>query len=181
MHQSEEDLLVLAAQDGDQKAFATIFKRYHKPLLSYAIKFCNDPELAKDATQETWIKLAKNIRKLDDPRALRSWLYKTVNWRLIDLVRSSNRHQVNTQALDEDHHGEPHHLSVDEGSELLTAIAQLATVEKQMIHMFYLDDFKVNEIAVVLGIPSGTVKSRLNRARKVLRQKLSNTTLGEIK
>jgi len=126
MLQAEEDLLVLAAQDGDHSAFEYLHKKYHKPLLRYAFKVCQNQEIAQDAVQNSWLKLAKNIRKLKDPRVFR---------------------------------------------ELRYAINRLPSIEKQMIHLFYLEELKISEISMILGIPVGTVKSRLNRARKQLKQK----------
>ena len=168
MHQAEEDLLVLAAQNGNQKAFNLICQRYHKLLLRYAYRVCADKDIAQDATQEAWIKLSKNIRKLNDPRTLKSWLYSLVRWCSIDLMREAGRHTNNAEVFDENECVENNRESSVEHEDLRLAINRLPSLEKQMIHLFYLDELKVQEISAVLDIPPGTVKSRLNRARKML-------------
>ncbi len=173
MHQAEEDLLVLAAQDGDQEAFTKIYQLYQQPLLRYAFKVCNNRESAQDAVQEAWIKLAKSIRKLDDPSALRSWLYRLVRFSSIDLMRKLNRHKENAVVFEEGRYSDTNEEPSND-DELRLAINRLPTIEKQMIHLFYLDELKIREIAIVLGIPDGTVKSRLNRARRLLKQRFNH-------
>lgn len=59
----------------------------------------------------------------------------------------------------------------DKDETLSTALSRLPNIEKQIIHLFYLDEMKIAEISIVLEIPTGTVKSRLNRARQMLKQK----------
>ncbi len=171
MLQAEEDLLVLAAQDGNHKAFHMIFQQYQKPLLRYAFKVCGDKEISQDAVQEAWIKFAGTIRKLDDPRALRSWLYKLVHWRIVDLVRAEHNHRKSEQVFEDEKHDCAIEETQTRNESLNIAIDCLPSIEKQVIHLFYLHELKVNEIAMVLRIPAGTVKSRLNRARKMLKEK----------
>lgn len=176
MHQAEEDLLVLAAQKGNKKALNLLCDKYHNALLRYAFKVCNDKEIAQDAVQESWIKFAKNIRKLNDPRALKSWLFRLVRWSTIDLMRDANRHQGNEQNSVELADEETRENNGDKSDELMLAINRLPAIEKQMIHLFYLDELKISEISAVLDIPSGTIKSRLNRARTLLKQKFDTKT-----
>lgn len=174
MHQAEQDLLVLAAQNGNQRAFSLICQHYHKLLLRYAYNICSDKEIAQDATQEAWIKFSRNIHKLNDPRALRTWLYRLVRWCSIDLMREAERYHANIRELDDEDYGDKHEEISDKNEALRLAIKRLPIVEKQIIHLFYLDGLKINEIAAVLGIPVGTVKSRLNRARKLLATKFGD-------
>ncbi|TQV72217.1 RNA polymerase sigma factor [Aliikangiella marina] len=171
MHQAEEDLLVLAAQAGNRKAFNLIVKRYHQPLLRFAFKICGDEQIAQDAVQESWIKTTSGIRKLDDPRVLKSWLYRLVRWRTTDIVRKSAQINQSSEEFDESQYAQQLESTIDQSEELEAAISRLPPLEKQMIHLFYLDELKVSEIASVLETPIGTIKSRLNRARKLLKQK----------
>jgi RNA polymerase sigma-70 factor (ECF subfamily) len=175
--QAEEDLLVMAAQQGNQDAFRVLFQRHQQALVRFAYKLCDDQELAKEATQEAWIKSAKTVYKLKDPRAFKSWLYRLTRWRTIDLLRQiqSREKFIDTDAeqdeLDGVADGTHSDNEQDEKGQLTQAINKLPDVEKQMIHLFYLDDMSVAEVSIVLEIPIGTVKSRLNRARQLLKQK----------
>lgn len=174
MHQAEEDLLVLAAQDGNRKALNMLCRRYQKPLLRYAFNLSKDSDIAHDAVQEVWIRLAKNIRRLKDPRALRFWLYQLVRWRSLDIMRKQNKTNNAEEQFDEQHHQAVDNKNTGVGEDLKAAINCLPKIEKQMIQLFYIDELRISEIAKVLDIPSGTVKSRLNRARNLLKEKFED-------
>ena len=131
--------------------------------------------MANDAVQDCWIKSTKTLRQLKDPRAFKSWLYRLVKWRITDLLRIQVRNKERFgDEFNQDFSFASETVSDDE-SELSMAINRLPAVEKQMIHLFYLDEMKLSEIAIILDIPTGTVKSRLNRARKLLKQKFGLT------
>lgn len=170
MHQSEEDYLVLTAQGGDRRAVDLLYRHYYQRLVRYAYKVCGSADMAQEAVQDAWLRAMKTLGRLDDPRAFRSWLYNLVRWRGIDLLRASSRF-VDSPVESVDEAVVLAGERIDDAEELRQAIHRLPAVEKQIIHLFYLDELPVNEIAIVLGIASGTVKSRLNRARKLLRDR----------
>lgn len=170
MNQAEEDLLVISAQAGNEKAFGYLFRHYHKPLLRFAYGLGRDRQLAQDAVQEAWIRIAGTLRRLDDPRAFRSWIYRAVRWRVLDLLKKPREPVV---PLDERVTAQPvntHTQESTEAEELTGMMAKLPGIDRQALHLFYLQEMKIAEIAVVLEIPPGTVKSRLNRARARLRE-----------
>lgn len=175
--QAKLELLFLSAQDGDHEAFTRLYEEHHTALLRYARMLTPVGTIADDATQEAWINFAKNIRKVKDPRAYRAWLYKLTRWRVTDLAR---KHAKEVNELDSDL--ENHIVDADEtmsGADnnisLSDEIKKLPTTERQIIQLFYLDEFNTTEIAEALEIPKGTVKSRLYRARKLLKDKLQST------
>lgn len=167
--QAEIDLLVLQAQNGNSEAFAELYRQFSSGLINYAAKFCSDTELAREASQECWLDVSKSIRKLQDIRGFRSWLYKKIRWRVIDLARKQQR--VETLSFEETEHESKIPVEVEESISISDALQKLPTIEKQIMHLFYIDDLRIAEISVVLGIPNGTVKSRLNRARNLLKAK----------
>jgi RNA polymerase sigma-70 factor (ECF subfamily) len=179
MLQAEEDLLVLAVQNGSEKAFSLLFEYYQYRLLRFAYKLCQDSEMASDATQDSWIKVAKTIRHLNDPRAFKSYLYRVVHRRVVDLIRQQQRitrlHSKFDSVLSLEGKNKTAEIMevncFDESSAIMQAINRLSAIEKQIIHLFYLDEMKLSDISMVVGIPIGTAKSRLNRARKLLKQK----------
>lgn len=172
MRQAEEDFLVLTAQEGGRRALGKLYHYYQRPLTGYAYRVCADAQMAQEAVQDSWLKAIKNLRKLDDPRAFRSWLYNLVRWRCIDLLRKSQRQREQTEPLDEaglQVAGQP---AGEMDGDLKQAINRLPPLERQMIHLFYLDELSLQEIAAVLEIPVGTIKSRLNRARNRLKTQI---------
>lgn len=163
MQQSEIDMLVMSAQRGNQAAFNELVKYYHHALLRYAIKQCNDHELAQDAVQEMWVTTAKSVRKLNDPRAFRSWLFQSLRWRIADLARK----QPKEEPLSEEIIDEAVEYSVS--PDLLRAINQLPKIEQEVVYLFYLEQMTLAEVAIIQNVPIGTVKSRLNRTRNNLK------------
>jgi len=175
MHDAQEDLLVYAAQEGDGRALGVLYRRYHKALLRYAYKVGGDADIAEDAVQDAWLKFTKNVHQLDDPRAFRSWLYKLVRWRCIDLLRAMNRYSDREEVFDENQYpGSCNASAHADAEELQQFIARLPAREKHIIHLFYIDELKISEIATVLGVPAGTVKSRLSRARDLLKKNINH-------
>ena len=159
MLQAEEDLLVLAAQNGNQKAFNLLISHYHKPLLRFGYKLSSDQELANDAVQEAWIKSAKNLHRLRDPRAFKSWIYRTVRWQITDLARQQARRWERFEVEIDESFDESTILNQqtdkdesDHGSELSAAINRLPMIERQIIHLFYLDEMKLSEVAKSLVV-----------------------------
>lgn len=168
MNRAEEDLLVLAAQEGNERAFEYLFRHYHRRLVHFAAGLCRDRELASEAVQEAWIRIAKRIRRLEDPRAFRSWLYRAVRWQVLDKLK---RPREPLEPLDESVIASPQVAgALEHPVDLRSLIGQLPAPDRQALHLFYLDEMKIREIALVLEVPAGTIKSRLNRARNRLRE-----------
>ncbi|NVJ64929.1 MAG: RNA polymerase sigma factor [Gammaproteobacteria bacterium] len=164
MKTSREELLVISAQAGNEAAFAELYQAMFQPLVKFAYKLCGHHDWAQDAVQDVWLDTTKKLRKLEDPKAFRSWMFRAVRWRCIDLARKANK----TQTIAEDEQLPEASEELSEDSGLIKLIDQLPEVERQAIYLFYLQEFSIAEIAIVLEVPQGTVKSRLNRARKHL-------------
>lgn len=178
MNQAEEDLLVMAAQSGNVRAFEYLFRHYHRPLLRFAGRHGADPELAQEAVQEAWIRIAGKLRRLNDPRAFRSWLYRQVRWRVLDGLKKPRLpvEALKAEAAAEQAAAcEPAPESVNA---LGQAIKKLSEIDRVTLDLFYVQELKIQEIAIVLEIPEGTVKSRLNRARSQLRALLDAESSG---
>lgn len=175
-NKAKEDLLVIAAQGGDTRSFDALFRVYNPALKRFAYRLSGDEQLAKDAVQETWITLSKTLRRLQDPRGFRIWAYKTVRWRVTDLAR---RLPPRSEPLDTVPENAAAMLTpeLEATSDQLSALMKvLPDAERQILALFYLEEMKMTEIAAVIELPVGTVKSRLNRARSRLRKNMDPTT-----
>ena len=93
MHQAKEELLVLAAQQGNNQAFTFLCRHYQTATTRFAYKLCNDPQIVEEAMQNTWLKLAKNLHQLKEPAAFKCWLFKGVRWSVYDLMRQVKNEQ----------------------------------------------------------------------------------------
>ncbi|MGJ8693446.1 MAG: RNA polymerase sigma factor [Thalassotalea sp.] len=174
MEQAKIDLLVIEAQLGDDKAFEHLFKLFKQSVLHYAYKVSADTQIAQDASQNSWIKVAKNLKSLKDPRAFKSWLFQLTHWQILDLLRKQKKEQncINLDEALEDKTFVFEPPETDQHGELYFYINQLENIDKQAIHLFYLEQMSLQEISIVLAVPVGTIKSRLNRARNHLKAQL---------
>ncbi len=171
MQQAQLELLVMESQTGNQQAFACLIEWFHPQLVKFATQLCGSHALAQDAVQEAWIKISKKIRSLQDPRAFKSWLYRAVRWQVLDMLKAKPNQY---QSLDGVELSEPLDESALEQRQLVRLINQLADGDRDVVYLFYLAELAIAEIALVLDIPDGTVKSRLNRARKQLQQQIQD-------
>ena len=165
MHDAEIELLVLAFQDGERKAFALLYRYFYPGMRRFAAGRLADGSVADDLVQNVWLKVNQRIRSLDDPRVFRSWLYRALHWELLDWhkARGNQPHEAIT---------EEHAVSaeLDDSPSLLPLLQQLPANERDVVELYYLHDLSVHETALALQLPEGTVKSRLHRARQQLQQ-----------
>ncbi|GAA5129965.1 RNA polymerase sigma factor [Thalassotalea piscium] len=176
MEQAKIDLLVIEMQQGSEAAFKEIFDYFQPSLVRFSYKVCCNEQMAKDAVQNSWLKVTKSIGKLKDPRAFKSWLYQMVRWQSIDLVKKAANDPL--EFTEQDASSVSQHTGVEEmQSSLLALINLLPEIDRQAIYLFYLEEMKIKEIATILSTPEGTIKSRLNRARNMLKVKIEQ--LGE--
>ncbi len=166
----QEDLLVIEAQQGSQRAFEALFKIHNAPLRRFALRISGDEQLARDAVQDAWITLSKTLRRLQDPRGFRVWAYKTVRWRITDLARRMKPEAVLSEEVAGDMAAEPAFATSDQ---LGRHLARLPEAEKNALVLFYLDGLQIQEIAAIEHVPVGTVKSRLSRARDRMRETMA--------
>jgi RNA polymerase sigma factor (sigma-70 family) len=173
MLQAEVELLVLSAQQNNSVAMEQLVKHFHPMLLRFAIRLTQNSANAQDVVQDVWIKTAKNIRQLRDPRAFKSWIFRAVRWQVADFFRSN---KVVQELIS---HETP--VKLDEQAlnhqMLSKAINQLNPDDAQVIHLFYLAEMTLQEIANVMEIPVGTVKSKLYRSRAALKAVFESNTL----
>lgn len=167
MLQAELDLLVLAFQQGDKTAFARLYQHFHGDLVRFAAFQLHGQQVAADLVQNVWLKVAKRVHRLEDPAVFTSWLYRAVRWEVLDWQKQPQ--QRRTEALpDADTLVAKPSPSAD--TSLSDAIATLSSADQLLLQLFYRHQLMQQEIALILQIPLGTVKSRLHRIRQFLAQ-----------
>lgn len=176
-----DELLVLAALNGESNAIDQLVRRWHHRLLSHAHNMTGNLDAAKDVTQESWIHIIKRLKTLDDPAAFPGWAYQIVTRRSIDWVRGRQRdrrrfEKNRTAAHEKPNHTTPNNdLEQDEQKQrILDTLQQLPVDQRAVLSMHYLEDLSTPQIAQALNIPRGTVKSRMHQARNNLRSLLKD-------
>ncbi|MCH9652961.1 MAG: RNA polymerase sigma factor [Planctomycetes bacterium] len=170
-----DELLVLKCQDGDETAFKTLVSRWHSRLRRHAWYLTQDWEAAGDIVQDVWLDIVRSIRRLKDPASFRSWSYRIVRNKANDWLRSKQRQrtlwkEMASQKQNDDKLTPQKENTVHTQSVIQQGIKALSTSSQQILSMKYMDHMSTQDISQALGIPEGTVKSRLHHAREQLKQ-----------
>ncbi len=180
--ENELEAVVKNAQQGDLEAFHALWKQFWPGMRRLAGHLCADAAEADDLVQASFVQCWKSLTGLREPAAFASWLRRIVINRARDLWRS--RHPEDS--LDDSHADEPcdgeplpsETAGSAERSEVIRrAVASLPEGQREVIALYYLEEMEVLEVASTLGLPKGTVLSRLARGRDTLRQLLSSYSL----
>lgn len=179
-----DEYLVSLSQAGSIEALDGLARRWTPRLLRYAARLlggsADAAETVRDVVQETWVGAIRGLRGLRDPAHFPTWIYGIATRKCADAIRTTMRRRRTDLRAAEDGDTDRPATSVtsEQQIDLATALRGLPPIHRAAVHLFYGEDLSVGEIASVLGIPPGTVKSRLHHAREALRGHLGAATLG---
>jgi len=170
--------LVFAAQAGNESAFKDLYELWRGDLRRLTLVRVERPDAADEVLTDVWLAIARGLRRLDDPACFPRWAFRIVERRSADWIRKRSlarrREVAAARAADElapagaGTAAEP----TDDVLRLRAAIARLPTDQRELLHLYYELERSVGEIAEVLSIPPGTVKSRLFSIRESLKRQL---------
>jgi RNA polymerase sigma factor (sigma-70 family) len=169
-----DGLLVLRCQEGEAAAFEELVGRWQERLWRHAWRLTANEQAAWDVLQEAWIAVSRDIRRLEDAAAFAGWAYRITSNKCRDWIRRERRRRradetyrdQKREAAEEASGAHQQHASLKE------ALAQLPGRDRAILSLRYEEGFDTAEIAEILRIPAGTVKSRLYYARERLRHYL---------
>lgn len=171
-----ENLPVAAARSGDPESWNALFRRYQLPLYVYAMDRLRDEQSALDTVQEAFVSAVRNLAQLRSDAKFGSWLFAIVHQKCAQKIRRGGREElfVEEDAPEMVDAADPATaLERREDQELfMAALDALPESDRAVLVLHYLESFPLDEIGEILGIPLGTVKSRLHHARGLLRQRL---------
>lgn len=187
MSDDQDRTLILRLQRGNLEALGALYDRHRHLVYRTALAITTDEEAAADLLQDVFIRLYRFAHKVDPKRPLQPWLYRTtanlsytwlkrrrlwLRW-LKELAEWMAREKPLTP---------PHQAEVDEcWEQVRRALATIQPAQRVVVVLYYLNDLPVHEIAEILGIPVGTVKSRLHYGRLALRQRLGVWVQEDVK
>jgi RNA polymerase sigma-70 factor (ECF subfamily) len=181
--------VVVHAQQGREAAYRELVARYERPVFTLIFRMVRDRETAEDLAQETFIKVLNNIDRYLPEFKFSSWLFKIANNITIDFLR---RKQLDTISIE----GAPDAVTEESrratsvalstqaqspleeleskelGTQIEAAIAKLRPEYRACILLRHVEDYSYDEIAEIVKLPLGTVKTYIHRARAELREAL---------
>jgi RNA polymerase sigma-70 factor (ECF subfamily) len=183
--------IVALARGGEEAAYRELVRRYERPLFSLLYRMVRDRELAEDLAQETFVKALNAIESYRPEFKFSSWIFKIANNAAIDHLR---RRELDTLSLQGSPHaetpeaveatalqiGDRQESPLEEvearelGGEIEAAIARLRPEYRSCILLRHVEGRAYEEIAEILGLPLGTVKTYIHRARNELRRELAH-------
>ena len=173
--QKEDELLVVRCQLGERPAFDQLIERWHEPVAKYLRRLAGTEEAAEEVAQDAWLRILRGIDRLRDGRKLRPWLFGIARRALMDRLREQYALPTLTEVEMADIPAEPANADLeDELRTMERHLGELPAVEREVLTLFYLRELSLNDVAEVLGVPVGTVKSRLFRARQLLRRAIDS-------
>lgn len=168
--------LIRRSQAGDERAFAALFEKYRNLVYKTAYLMLGDADEAEDVLQEVFIQVYKSLHTFQPAKAaFTTWLHRITVNRCLNRRRRRRPHllsldEVSPSSLASGSPSPESHL--EEEDEIWQAVCRLSEKQRAVVTLRYYQELSYTEIAQVLGIPLGTVQSRLNRALKTLRKEL---------
>jgi RNA polymerase sigma-70 factor (ECF subfamily) len=181
------ELLALRCQLGEAEAFEELVERWHLPLWKYVRRLAPDDHQAEEILQDVWLRIVRGLPNLREPSRLAAWMFRIARYASLDRMRGSysRRELLGSETdleFDQMPSGDASHVGLDtitdEVEELRLGLLELPLMEREVLTLFYLRELSLAQVADVLEIPVGTVKSRLFRARKLLKQQLETLRKG---
>ncbi len=177
----DDGQLVAMTLGGNPEAFATLVARYDRAVYHLAFRTLHDVEEAKDATQEAFFKAYRSLRTFKTGAKFSTWIFSIVYHACCDRLNRRKRYSNEElpERADPGPGPEREAIALDEARRLRAAIDALPEKYRTVITLYHLQGKQYEEIAEVLGLPMGTVKTHLFRAKEQLRKLLNAEEVTE--
>ena len=181
--------LVQHAIGGDQKAFGELFERYRDAIYYMLLKMVNNTADAEDLTIEAFGKAFKNIRQYTANFAFSTWLFKIASNNAIDFMRKKKLNNVSIDETLRDSDAAPVNIRSEQPTPeesliseqkimmLRNIVAKLKPRYRKLVELRYFYEYSYEEISAEMGLPIGTVKAQLFRARELLQNVLKENNI----
>src|SRR5687767_9709035 len=173
--------LIAKAIAGREDGFEELVRRYQRPIVGYVFRMLGDYDSALDVTQEVFIKVYNSLHRYSSDYKFSTWLYRIAHNATIDHIR---RNSANLQSIETETADGAYQLQIESRDpspevvrerkewkvEIEAVVKRLPTAYRELILLRHSQDLSYDEIAEVTGLPLGTVKNRLFRAREMMRE-----------
>jgi RNA polymerase sigma-70 factor (ECF subfamily) len=173
---SDEGLIARIAA-GDKLAMRALFARHHLRVYRFVLRFVRDPQLAEDLISEVFLDVWRHAAKFEARSTAATWLLAIARFKAISSLRRRRDAQLDdaTAATIEDPRDDPEATirKQQQGAILRDCLARISPDHREIVHLVYYQGMAIGEVAEIVGIPKGTVKTRMLHARRQLSALLS--------
>lgn len=168
------ELLAVRCRRGDRAALEELVQTWERRLLYFIRRIVRDETDSWDVLQKTWIRVLCGIASLQDPKSLAPWLYRVARNTALTHARLKPPDYEPLEKHSWARNGEPANgqIHFENAEQVNHGLSSLSLAHREVLTLFFLDDLTIDEVATVLGVPPGTVKSRLHYAKIALRDVL---------
>lgn len=171
----EEDLnWIKEVLAGNKKAYAHLIRKYKNPLYATVLRMTKNPADAQDLVQEVFIKVYHRLDKYEEKGSFSSWLYRMAINHCMDEFRKKSHQMKSSEVKEEDvvngNHPEIVYLQKEKNRQLERLVGTLPEDERMIILLRYVNELSYQEISELLDIPLSTVRNKLFRAKKKMRE-----------
>ena len=179
MDAAAEQRVIEAVLDGDIDRFEDLVRRYQKPIINFIFRMVGNYEDAAELSQDVFIKSYSSLASYDPSYRFSTWLFRIATNRAIDFLRKKRVPVVSMEGPDEEYTPQ---YPADDASPLdeleddrvrgllADAIQQLPSDYREVIVLYHVNEVSYEQIATITGLPLGTVKNRIFRARQMMRR-----------
>lgn len=181
-HNKVDDELLLAAKNGDQKAYTALMEKYKKSVYHLILKIIRSPEDAEDLLIVSFAKAFDHLDQYSSDFAFSTWLYKITSNTCIDFLRKKKIDKVSLEiqentvldSLNFSTNTDPEKdlIRLQRIDKLKHAVSSMDEIFSRVIALRYFKEYSYEEISEELDIPIGTIKVQLHRAKKILLDKI---------
>lgn len=177
-HVADEELLIIERiASGEKEALEEIYERFGQALFRYILRLVGDRQLAEEVLQDTLVAVWRGASRFEQRSSLKTWLLGIARRQARDARRRRRQSTTDAQQVLEVMEAteigpEEAVMANDRHEELLAGLRHLASPQQETLRLVFFQQLSYEETATVLGVSIGTVRSRLNRAKRVLRAHL---------
>jgi RNA polymerase sigma factor (sigma-70 family) len=161
---------------GDRAALERLYQRYERPLFRYLSSLARERGLVEEILQDTFVAVWRSAGTYQARSPVRIWLFGVARRQAHNVLRRRQRDAIDLDGVDPaaDAGGSPEGqaLARERRADLAAAVAGLPVTQRETLGLIFVEGLSYRETAEVLGVPEGTVKSRLNHARQALRARM---------
>ena len=174
-----EEVLVRQMKEGDKASFDLLYEKYRNTALRTAYLITGDRSLSEDIVQDTFVKIYLHCRELKNDSGFKAWMMQILVRTAYRNGKKASREMPDEEVIQKaDTGGIPSSLEQvlarEEAGAIAEAVRALPMKQRSVVVLYYYQEYRISEIAKILGCLEGTVKSRLHTAKKQLRRMLAD-------